>query len=140
MDEKSYEEVDISGDVGLRIYGESLGELFIHAAEGMYSLITNTDLVTERKTLSVSARGDSIESLLVAFLNELIYHFDTEGFIGKNIIIDRIDEQSVTARISGEEFNESKCERRLLLKAATYHDIHVEKTDSAWSAFVMFDI
>jgi SHS2 domain-containing protein len=106
----------------------------------MYSLITNTDLVAGRKTLSVVARGDSIESLLVAFLNELIYHFDTEGFIGKNIIIDQIDEQSVTARISGEEFNESKSERRLLLKAATYHDIRVEKTDSAWSAFVMFDI
>ncbi len=40
---KRFELIDISGDAGIRVFGESLEDLFLNAAAGMYSLITDPD-------------------------------------------------------------------------------------------------
>jgi len=140
MNGKAFEEVDISGDVGLRIRGNSLSDLFTNAAYGLYHLVVNGSLIETGTTISIDAEGESLEGLLIAFLNELIYHMDTHGFIGKKVIIHRIDQNSVNATIEGEEFTGRGHEWKLLLKAATYHDVHVKENDGNWSAFVMFDI
>ncbi len=136
---KAYEPVDISGDVGLNIYGRDMEELFTNAGLGLYSLITPSG-IEKKETLSITAEGDSPEGLLVAFLNELIFHFDTDGFLGGAIIIDTIRATSVAATVRGEEFDPERHEGSLLLKAATYHRVSVERRDGGWKAFVMFDI
>ena len=137
---KEYETIDISGDVGLKIYGNDLSGIFVNAARGLYSLITETSSVRAERDMKVRAAGDTPESLLVAFLNELIFYFDTDGFIGRAITINRLYENSVVATVSGEEFDIERHERRLLLKAATYHKVSVRKSGGIWTASVIFDI
>ena len=102
---KQFEILDISGDAGIRAFGKDLPELFVNAAIGMYSLITDMKNIQEEKTLEISADGSSLEGLFVSFLNELIFHFDTYGFIGKSITIKDLDNNKVTATASGEEFD-----------------------------------
>ena len=137
---KAFETIDISGDVGLRIFGNDLAELFKNAANGLYSLITDTSQVEIKKSISITAHGDNLESLLIAFLNELIFYFDTEGFMGQEIKINSINEQEVEATASGEEFDPDRHEGKLLIKAATYHKVMVEKSEGTWTASVIFDI
>lgn len=137
---KQFEILDISGDAGIRAYGRDLPELFINAAAGMYSLITDLKDVQGKKTLEVSAGGSSLKGLLVSFLNELVFHFDTYGFIGKNITITALDNSSVSATISGEEFDPDRHKGKLLIKAATYHKLKVEKRTDRWETEVIFDI
>lgn len=137
---KQFEILDISGDAGIRAFGKDLPELFANAAAGMYSLIIDTQDIQEKRTLAISSQGSSQEGLLVAFLNELIFHFDTYGFIGKSITITRLDNTSVTAEISGEEFNPDQHEGKLLIKAATYHKLKIEEKGDHWKAEVIFDI
>ena len=38
-----YEEIEHTADVGIRAYGRDLDELFVNAAEGMFSLIADLD-------------------------------------------------------------------------------------------------
>ncbi|MEW6161704.1 MAG: archease [Nitrospirota bacterium] len=147
---QKFEVLDISGDIGLRAYGESLEEAFISAAIGMYSFITNLDAFKEEKTIDVFTESDSMEGLLVSWLNELIFHFDAYGFIGKKIIIDELVPPAaqlnslqackLKATISGEDFDPERHERKLLVKAATYHRLRVEKKDDKWEIDVIFDI
>ncbi len=135
--------LDIAGDAGIRAYGKSCGEAFVNAGIGMYSLITDMDKIREKQDLTVEAEGDSLESLLVNFLNELVCQFDTNGFIGKRIRMDAfIPSRSsfLRARVYGEEFDPERHERKLLIKAATYHDIKVEEVNGTWEAAVVFDI
>ncbi len=87
---KTFEVIDISGDVGLRAYGESLRDVFMNAANGMYSLITDPDAIKEEKVIEVSVVSDWMEGLLVSWLNELIFHLDAYGFIGKRIVISEL--------------------------------------------------
>jgi SHS2 domain-containing protein len=137
---KKFEVLDISGDVGLRAYGRSKEEAFINASLGMYSLITDPEAIAEKKTIHVSVDNPEPDGLLVSWLNELIFHFDTYGFIGKTIHIDRFSDNNITATITGEEFDPERHEGKLLIKAATYHKLRMEKMHDAWEIDVIFDI
>lgn len=139
---KEIQILDISGDIGIKATGKSLEEAFVNAALGMYSLITNIEEFLESKTINVSTESDSLEGLLVSYLNELIFHFDTYGFIGKKIKIkiNKNDSYNLKASITGEEFDPERHERKLLVKAATYHKIRVEKINDIWEINVIFDI
>ncbi len=149
---KKYEPLDITGDVGLKAYGKTVDEVFINAAVGMYSLITNLNLIQEKKTINISVENSSIEELFVSWLNELIFHFDTYGFIGKRIEIkssefgvQSLEKHStltykLSAKIYGEDFDSTRHESKLLIKAATYHKLRIEKINDIYEAEVIFDI
>jgi len=148
--------LDISGDVGIRAFGESINEAFINASIGMYSLITNPDAIKEKKTIDVTVESHSLDGLLVSWLNELIFHFDAYGFIGKKITITEITPSptfplqergregeeafKLSASVTGEEFDPECHEKKLLIKAATYHKLRIEEIEGMWELDVIFDI
>jgi len=132
--------LDISGDVGLTAYGNTKEEAFINAATGMYSLITDPSSVLEKKVIHISVENQSTDGLLVSWLNELVLHFDAYGFIGKKIGVEHFSDNKITAGISGEEFDPDRHEGNLLIKAATYHKLRIEKIDNLWEIDVIFDI
>lgn len=145
---KDFEILDIPGDVGIRAFGKDIQDAFVHAAIGMFSLITDLDIIGEEKTIDVALESDSLDGLLVAWLNELIFHFDTYGFIGKKITDFHLaggglrDAQTykLKASVTGEEFDPQRHEGKLLIKAATYHKLAVEKRQGRWEIHVIFDI
>lgn len=136
----TYEVIDISGDVGIRAFGKDLKEVFVHAAQGMYNFMTDIREVEAKKRLDIHVESDTLEDLLVSWLNELIFHFDTHGFIGKNISITEFAEGTLTARLEGEEFDPERHEGNLLIKAATYHQLRIVQTNALWKAEIIFDI
>jgi len=137
---EKFKVLDISGDVGLRACGKNIEEVFINASIGMYSLITNLDAINEKKTIDISVESYSLDGLLVSWLNELIFHFDAYGFIGKKIEVKKFSDNNIKATISGEDFDPERHEGRLLIKAATYHKLRIEKIDDLWEIDVIFDI
>jgi SHS2 domain-containing protein len=151
---EKFKVLNASGDIGLEAYGATAQEAFVNAAAGMYSLITNPGAVHEKKTITVTAESISLEGLLVAWLNELIFHFDTYGFIGKKITVDEFtpslavppevgsaeESYRISTTVSGEGFDSGRHEGKLLIKAATYHRLKVEKRDDRWQIDVIFDI
>lgn len=139
-DMNRFEILDIYGDAGIRAFGKSLDELFLNSAAGMYSLITVLENVCPQRSIKVEARSDSLEGLLVSWLNELIFHFDTYGFLGKDIHINELSDTLVRATLKGEDFDPARHVRGLLIKAATYHKLKIERKDDHWSADVIFDI
>jgi len=161
---KKFETIDISGDVGIRAYGKTIEDVFVNAAFGMYSLITGIEGIEATQKVVVETKSDSLEGLLVSYLNELIFQFDAYGFVGKTIMITEIT-PSLTlpprgggrgggeavqlkngefyllkAKLSGEEFDIERHERKLLIKAATYHKVRIEKVRDVWEIDVIFDI
>jgi SHS2 domain-containing protein len=137
---KRFELIDISGDAGIRAFGSDLSEVFVKVAEGMYSLITDPGGVVPRKSIEIKAEGASLEGLLVSWLNELIFQFDTYGFIGRDIHIHKLNNTLIMSTIDGEDFVPEKHGRGLLIKAATYHKLKIERKEDHWEADVIFDI
>jgi SHS2 domain-containing protein len=136
---KKIEQMDISGDVGLKVRGKSREELFENAAAGMFDLMTDVTTIrkTEQKEITLKAEDD--EDTLIQWLNELVFLFDTYGFTGKVFRVS-FKGDIFHAHISGGIFNPEDNENKLLIKAATYHNLSLKKTGSLWEATVVFDI
>ena len=105
MARKPYEVFEHTADIGLHAYGDSLKELFIHAAQGMESLMVPPEQVRIVTGREVTAEGHDVVSLLIAWLNELIFLFDTEYLLFRDFEITTISETRVSGRASGEPFN-----------------------------------
>ncbi|GAQ94169.1 SHS2 domain-containing protein [Thermodesulfovibrio aggregans] len=135
----SYRAIDVAGDIGLRAEGKTLEECFVNAGLGLYSLITDINLVKPAQKSEISISEETLEDLLVSFLNELIFQFDAYGFIGREIKLE-LKEKSLKAEVYGESFNPEKHERKLLVKAATYHNLVLKKENDYWIAEIIFDI
>ncbi len=149
-----FEIIDVSGDVGIRVEGRDPEEIFVNAAIGLYNLITEIEAINPVKDITLDLKGDTIEELLISFLNELIFHFDAHGFIGKEIILEsnirdlggdnppETGNYWLRGAVRGEEFDPLRHERRLLVKAATYHNLRFIKDPKSglWKADIIFDI
>lgn len=136
----SFEIYATTGDVGLNIYGETEKDVFEQAFLGLYSLITDIEKVNGSIEKIVKVSADSIDRLLIKWLNELIYIFDTENFLGCKVHILSFFENFLEAKIYGEYFDEKRHTKGLLIKAATYHNLNFEKKGSKFKASVLFDI
>ncbi|GAB4487843.1 MAG: archease [Thermodesulfovibrionales bacterium] len=147
---RKYEIFDISGDAGIRAWGGDLPVLFVNAAEGLFSLITDPAPSGATEKRRVSAQADSAESLLVAWLNELVFHFDAYGFLARRIRVRSFrcegggaegrQDCSIVADAEGETFDPDRHVRKLLPKAATWHKLKLEHRNDSWFAEIIIDI
>ncbi len=138
-EKKDFEILNHTADVGIIAYGADLKQAFANAAKGLFSLITDLDEVKEVLHRDAELTATDEESLLVEWLNELIYQFDTEGIIFKRFDIARLDNTRLKARSYGEKVDKSRHRLKTGVKAATYHMLKVERGDGA-KVQVLFDI
>ena len=137
--EKDFEIIDHTADVGIIAYGTDIRQAFANAARAMFSLITELDEVEEIIYRDIELTAPDQESLIVKWLNELIYLFDTENIIFKRFDITQLNSTQLKARSYGEKVNSSKHQLKTGIKAATYHMLRINKGDGC-RIQVLFDI
>ncbi len=137
--EKDFEIVNHTADVGIIAYGADMKQAFANAAKGLFSLITELDNVQEVLHRDIEVTATDKESLLVEWLNELIYQFDTENIIFKRFDITELDNTRLRAKNYGEKVDSARHKLKTGVKAATYHMLKVDK-DDGYKVQVIFDI
>ncbi|MBA7659143.1 Protein archease [subsurface metagenome] len=137
--EKEFDIVDHTADVVIVAYGASLNQAFANAARGLFSLITELDDIEEAQHWDIEVAAPDQESLLVEWLNQLIYLFDTENIIFNRFDITQLNRTQLKARTYGEKVDSSRHKLKTGVKAATYHMLKVEKTNG-YQVQVLFDI
>ena len=137
--EKDFEIIDHTADVGIAAYGADMSQAFANAARALFSLITELDDVDEVLHRDIELIAPDEESLLVEWLNELIYLFDAENIIFKRFDIIKLNNTQLKARSYGEKVNSLKHKLKTGVKAATYHMLKVDKGDGC-QVQVLFDI
>jgi SHS2 domain-containing protein len=137
--EKDFEVIDHTADAGVVAYGADLGQAFSNAAKALFSLVTELGDVAEALYRDVELTAPDEEDLLVAWLNELIYLFDTENILFKRFEVTVLDNR-LKARVYGEKVDSSRHRLKTGVKGATYHMLGVSKGDSGCKVQVIFDI
>jgi SHS2 domain-containing protein len=137
---KAFEILDHTADIGIIAYGVDVKELFSNAALALFSLITELESIEERLRLNLQVRSEDRDSLLVEWLNELIYSFDA-----KHVLVHRCDIESLTytqlkATCHGENFDPMKHKIKREIKAATYHMLKLDENSDGYRAQVILDI
>ena len=144
MNKKNYELIEHTADVGIRVQGVSLKELFTNAARSMFDIIAQVkplkrlDAKRPAKTIAVEQRGGNVEELFVNWLNELLSLSSAKEVIFSEFIIRSISKNDLFAAVSGYASREYKSLKEI--KAATYHQLKVARTGKGWKAEVIFDV
>ncbi len=134
-----FELLDHTSEVGVSATGRDLKEAFAQAAQGMFSIIVESEDVGEVLEREVQAEAPDIGALLVAWLNELLYYFDAENMLFARFEVSELGETRLEARAYGEKVDGSRHRLKTGIKAATYHMLEVESGNGA-RVQVLFDV
>ncbi len=140
MSSQPFEIIATTADVGVLARGGTCEEAFVHAAEGLFSLITDLESVEPVQHYSIECDGISLEGLLVAWLNELIYLHDAHGMLFRSFEVTAFDGKRLEAKAWGEPIDTSRHALGTEVKAATYHRAQVAEGPSGWEAMVILDV
>ena len=77
---------------------------------------------------------------MVAWLNELLYLYETQGLIGADCVIRSMTDMGLSAEVWGEAVDRARHMIVSHVKAVTYHQLHVGRTASGWEARVVVDV
>lgn len=122
-----FEVFDHTADIGIVAYGSNLKEAYANVAYGMFSLITDLTEVHEEIQRDIDIQALDRESLVVDWLNELLYIFDVDQVIFSRFEITALSQNQLRAKAYGEKIDTSRHQLKTEVKAATYHLLKVEK-------------
>jgi SHS2 domain-containing protein len=137
---KKYETFDHTADVGIRVMGRTLEEMFAHAAYALFDLLTDLKKVRQKISLEISVRGADREDLLVRWLSELLFLCESQGYLFKKFSFSHLEPDFLEAIARGEFFDPARHRFKTEIKAVTYHQVEVREKDGAWEGRVIFDI
>jgi SHS2 domain-containing protein len=147
------------------VWGRSLPDLFVGAAKGMYSLMTDLDGLVATNWRQLRLESWDREALLVNWLNELLFLTETEGsafvdyrieFIGDSAelpgsleashdgspgphfpgVSGKPNKIALVAQLGSVEAPVTKAH----IKAATFHDLVLVEDETGWTTVITFDV
>ena len=130
-----YEELDHTADWALRVWAPDLEALFIQAAAGMFWLMGVTVGESTGKEWEIVVQGPDEETLLVAFLDELLLVNERDQLAlaptRLSIQPDRLSAVCTVAPVIDQEKE---------IKAVTFHDLEIRSRDGYLETVIVFDV
>ena len=126
----------------MRIEASTPAGLFEEAAVAMTEAITTAAAVEPRGSSDVSLESPELDLLLVDWLSELLFRFETRDWLVARATVEIVTAgvYRLGARIEGEARDASRHPIKVLLKAVTYHGLEVKQHGDMWVAQIIFDI
>lgn len=135
-----YEYLEHTADIGIGVTGSTLAEVFASAGDGLAALICDPDTVRERDSRVLAAQAPDAESLLVAWLGEIIFQGEAGRFTFKRFQVKTVAETHVQGTGHGEASDPSRHRFGIGVKAVTYHGLAIEMSDQGYRAQVILDV
>jgi SHS2 domain-containing protein len=137
---RGFEIFPVTADKGIRAWGPDLREVFRQAALGLWSLMVEPGTVRRRRSLAVEVEAGDREALLVAWLNELLFRYETEEFMAADCLIRTLTDSRLVAEVWGEPVDRSRHPLTGHVKAVTYHLLSVAPAADGWEGQVVVDV
>ncbi len=133
-----FEIVDHRADVGVRVRGGTLAELFADAARAMSFVISERPPEGWPRSHHVELDAPDAEQLLVDWLSELLYLFEVKKFYAREADVESIDTNRLAVTVHGVQMKGVfPCAE---IKAVTQHLLSIDRTLDGFETVVYFDL
>jgi SHS2 domain-containing protein len=145
----SFEYFDVEADLGVIGRGPTLRDAFAQTGLAVFAVMVDLTTVEERDVREVRAHGETLESLLVNWVNECLYVHDLEGFVARRVELPVFETEPQGAGVEalrlhsflhGEEVDRSRHRVGTVVKAATFHGIQVGRWLEGFATRLIVDI
>jgi riboflavin kinase/FMN adenylyltransferase len=141
-----YQEVEHTADRALWVWGRGLPDLFVGAARGIYHLMAELDGLVSTTWQTIQLEAWDRETLLVDWLNELLFCTEMEGLLFVDFCIESLHDSpellgdssaaSLVAHVGGVHAPATSAH----IKATTFHNLSLVQDESGWSTVITFDV
>lgn len=135
-----FEILEHPADVGFRAHGATLEELFASAALALISIAGEIEQIKDRERREIVATGEDTESLLYAWLAEIVAIADADRLVLQRVEVTSLGEGRVTGAAYGERYDHERHHSGTAIKAVTYHEFLVKQSGNGWVAEVFLDL
>jgi len=133
---RQFQEIEHTADWAFRVRGRDLAQLFANAARGVFELQEGTGKDETGTAREVAVSGKDRETLLVNWLNELLYLQETQQEIYGQFEILEILDTHLRARVHGRPHRpEGK-----VIKAVTFHGLEIKQSEEGLEATIVADV
>ncbi|MCX5827228.1 MAG: archease [Deltaproteobacteria bacterium] len=80
-----YRILNHTADIGVEVHGATLADLFSQAASALVDLLTDRNALTVETERMIRVEGADLEDLWINYLREILYLFNGENFLLKDI-------------------------------------------------------
>ncbi len=133
----------VTADVAYETYGKDLNELFSNSALALCSAMVEPKTVAVKVPIKWKMQNKDLNTLLVDFLNELVYYKDAESLFLPKVKVKVVEKDGLyrlAAEALGDKIDFHKHKLLADVKAATFHMFAMQKKGKAWIARFVLDI
>jgi len=131
-----YRELEHTADLAILVFGKDLSQLFANAAYGLFDVMADLTKPLSGVRRPIRLRAPDVESLMVDWLNELIYLHDREGEIYNRFDVAFPAAGELKASVEGGRREADK----LCVKAATFNDLEIREVAGGFEVRLVFDV
>jgi SHS2 domain-containing protein len=133
---RRFEEIEHTADIAIHVWGRDLAELFANAAYGMACQLADPDEVGQTVERAIELEAYDGETLLVAWLGELLYLGERDDCVFVEFDVLEITRTRLRAVARGGPVQEHQGH----IKAVTFSDLEIRRTDAGYETTIVFDV
>ncbi len=133
---RGFEEIDHTADRAFRVYGRDMAALLENAARAMQALDGPRPLAEPSATREIEVEGVDRETLLVNWLNEILYLEQAHRLVCTGFQIYEVQDHHMRARVETCEGGRSLTH----IKAVTFHNLQLRETSEGLEAELVVDV
>ncbi len=137
---RSITSFDHTADRGIIVHADSLPELFAGAAVGMFAGMYDLTGLQPDRHREVAVQGTEPETLLVAWLQELIFLFEVEDEVYVSADLHEVTETMARGSVHGRAIGPEITQIGAAVKAVAYHGLSLIQVAGGWEATLLFDV
>ncbi len=134
---QKYKILEHTGDVKIKAYGKTKGELFENAMVAMMAVLHPKYEIRNLESRSIKIKSQDTNALLVDFLNEVNYLRQVHTEMYGGVEFKKFSDTEIEATLEGyrvEEFGED-------VKAVTFHELDIQQNSQGlWETMIVFDV
>jgi tRNA nucleotidyltransferase (CCA-adding enzyme) len=135
-----WEHFEHRADVGLVGLGPTLAAAFEQAALALTAVVTDPTAVRPCETISIECEASDTETLLVAWLDAIVYEMATRRMVFGRFEVEMGDKR-LRAEAAGEKVEPARHAPAVEVKGATYTGLEVRRgPEGLWRARCVVDV
>lgn len=134
-----YKYIPHTADAKFKAFGKDIDEVFVNSALAMFNILGETNSVKSVIKKKIKIQSKDAEQLLYDFLEELLFLLETENLFLYEIKDLKISKDfSLSCTVVGDDLRNYDLKGDI--KAVTYNDMEIKKTNKGYEVTVVVDI
>jgi SHS2 domain-containing protein len=133
------QEIEHTADWAIRVRARDLRGLFAGAAQGMFGLLSDVSGLSAERQFDIDLRAIDAETLLIDWLNELLYLAEEHGIVFVEFEFQALSVQD-GARLTARAAGSRPGALFKVIKAATFGGLSIAEQDDGLQAELVFDV